>query len=320
MSKVHIVFKLTFNIPESKKKINLKDPILLIGSCFSDEIGEKLTQSKFKVLSNPFGTIYNPYSIFRLLKNEAEKNDLVESQGVYYHWDSHGVVSGLSKAEASALFENRVNETQAFFKQTKYLVITLGSAIVYEVDNQKIVANCHKVPQSQFSKRFLSRKEITEQFASLYVNLVPDLHIIFTISPVRHIRDGLVENNRSKSILINAVHEIVETYENVSYFPSFEIVMDELRDYRFFKPDMIHPSDEAIHYVWKRFIETYFDEESKTFLEEWGKLTAAIRHKPFQPKSNSHQQFIKSTLSKLEKLNQKVNVSVEIEQLKKQLL
>lgn len=313
------MFNLNFEIPESKDKINLKDSILLFGSCFSDEVGGKLTQSKFKALSNPFGTIYNPHSIFKLLANAVEKNHLVESQGVHYHWDTHGSISGLSAQECSQLFEDRMKETQAFLKQTKWLIITLGTSIAYERNNE-IVANCHKVPQAQFNKRFLSQKEIIEQFASLYANLDPDLLIIFTVSPVRHIRDGLVENNRSKAILIDAVHQIVADYENVQYFPSYEILIDELRDYRFYSEDMIHPSQQAIDYVWKRFSETYFDEDTRSFIKDWSKVKSAIDHRPFQPHSESHQKFLQSTLKKLQALNEKVDLSVEMEEIKNQLI
>ncbi|WP_370090519.1 GSCFA domain-containing protein [Ekhidna sp.] len=317
------MFKLNFDIPKSEDKIRLSDPIYLMGSCFSDEIGTLLKDNKFDTLSNPFGTIYNPISLFKLLQNDVQVDNLIESHGVFYHWDAHGSISGLSSKKTIESFRRQVDLSNEFLTRSKWLIITLGTSIVYELKDSSIVANCHKVPSSSFSKRFLNHNEIMERFNKLYSYLRAansELNIIFTVSPVRHVRDGLVENNRSKAILIDAVHEIVEPYENVSYFPSFEIVMDELRDYRFFKPDMIHPSDQAILYVWKRFVETYFDNESKAFLDDWEKLKSAIKHKPFQPKSNSHQQFIKSTLSKLEKLNQKVNVSVEIEELKKQLL
>lgn len=317
------MFKLNFDIPKSEDKIQLTDAIYLMGSCFSDEIGLLLEDNKFNSLSNPFGTIYNPVSLFKLLRNGAQPDNLVENQGVFYHWDAHGSISGLSSKEVGDSFKKQAELSSEYLKQSNWLIITLGTAIVYELNDGSIVANCHKVPSSSFKKRFLKQDEITAEFNHLHSYLTeakPELNVIFTISPVRHIRDGLKENNRSKSILIDAVHEIVETHKSVSYFPSYEIVMDELRDYRFFKSDMIHPSDEAIHYVWKRFIDTYFNDESKVFLEDWEKLKAAIKHRPFQPQSNAHQQFLKKTLNKLEKLNEKVNMSVEIEQLKGQLL
>lgn len=317
------VFKLSFEIPASKEKINLKDPIFLIGSCFSNEIGERLTQSKFQGFLNPFGTIYNPYSIFKLLKNEAEKDNLVESQGIHYHWDAHGTISGLSEAETSKNFENQAEKTQDFLKQSKWLIITLGTVIVYEVDDKKIVANCHKVPANHFKKRFLTQKEILHQFESLHAylrDINTDLNIIFTVSPVRHIKDGLVENNRSKAILIDSIHQIVDQHNNVSYFPSYEILIDELRDYRFYAEDMIHPSSQASNYIWEKFCETYLDTETTSFIKEWNSLQSAIHHRPFQSQSSAHQTFLKTTLKKLEILSEKVDVSVEIKQVKSQII
>jgi len=314
------MFQLNFEVPISSKKINLKDPILLIGSCFSNEIGTKLAQSKFNELSNPFGTIYNPYSIFKLLKNEVDDNRIIESQGVFYHWGTHGSISGLSKTETRKLFNQKNQETQAFLKKAKWLVITLGTAIVYEHKQAGIVANCHKIPSSHFQKRFLGQKEIMDQFASLHTRLNPNLNILFTVSPVRHIRDGLVENNRSKAILIDSIHQLVRDYENVHYFPSYEILIDQLRDYRFYAEDMVHPSPQATGYIWGRFGEAYFDAESKTFVKEWEKLRSALDHRPFHPGSPRHQQFLKATLRQLEKWNEKVDMRVEREQIKKQIL
>ncbi|WP_425391765.1 GSCFA domain-containing protein [Ekhidna sp.] len=317
------MFKFSFDIPGSKEKINLKDPILLIGSCFSNEVGEKLSQAKFKTISNPFGTIYNPHSIFKLLENDSDKLNVIESQGVYYHWDAHGAISGLTEEETSKRFENQVNQTQNFLKQARWLIITLGTAIIYEIDDKKIVANCHKVPAKYFKKRFLTQKEIISKFESLHAYLKdinPKLQIIFTVSPVRHIKDGLVDNNRSKAILIDSIHQIVDQHDSISYFPSYEILIDELRDYRFYTEDMIHPSTQAIEYVWNRFVDTYCDEVTVKFLEEWKQIQSAINHRPFQPHSISHQSFLKTTLKKLEKLNEKVDVSVEIKQVKSQII
>ncbi|WP_420578069.1 GSCFA domain-containing protein [Ekhidna sp.] len=312
------MFKLNFDIPESKEKIHIKDQILLIGSCFSDEMGRKLIQSKLKALDNPFGTIYNPYSIFKLLQHKSHVDDVIESQGIYYHWDAHGSISGLSDMEVTLHFEQSVIETQTFLKKSNWLIITLGTSIIYEWNN-KIVANCHKIPQSKFTKRFLNQQEIIEQFAQLHSSLSQNINIIFTISPVRHIRDGLIENNRSKAILIDAIHQIVRSYENVQYFPSYEILIDELRDYRFYDRDMIHPNSQAIDYIWNIFSETYFDKETNDFLKEWSKVKAAIDHRPFQPDSESHQKFLRSTLEKLKSLNEKVDLSVEMKQIKNQL-
>ncbi|WP_424964447.1 GSCFA domain-containing protein [Ekhidna sp.] len=294
-----------------------------MGSCFSSKIGNKLSQSKFKALSNPFGTIYNPHSIFKLLNNEANADDTIESQGVHYHWDTHGEISGLKDQEVVGYFAEKMDECQTCLKHAKWLIITLGTAIVYEIENEKIVANCHKIPAKHFKKRFLNQKEIIHQFETLHAYLKDinaGIKIIFTVSPVRHIRDGLIENNRSKAILIDSIHQIVNQNENVSYFPSYEMLIDELRDYRFYAEDMIHPSDEATKYIWNQFVDTYCDEETVKFLTEWQQMQSAISHRPFQSRSLAHQSFLKTTLKKLEKLNEKVDVSVEIEQVKRQII
>lgn len=317
------MFKLNFDIPSSEKKINLKGNIYLVGSCFSDEIGALLLENRFNLLSNPFGTIYNPHSIFKLLRDEASKNNTIESQGVFYHWDCHGQISGLSKSEIENAFANNRRQSNVFIKESNWLIVTLGTSIVYRLKStNEIVANCHKVPASEFRKEYLTSDEIVADFEKSFQhlkNLNPDINIILTVSPVRHIKDGLVENNLSKSILLDAVHQIVNEYSNAHYFPSYEIMMDELRDYRFYKKDMIHPSEEAVEYIWKRFSESYFDQETMGFLNEWAKIKSALHHKPFQPSSAKHQQFLKNTLALLDKLNDLIDISVEKAMLQKQL-
>ncbi len=321
MTKITSVFTLEFNIPSATKKINLNDEIFLIGSCFSNEMGGHLRDNKFKCISNPFGTIYNPHSIFKLLADQssASTNEITESHGVYYHWDAHGLISGLTKEEVTQTFEQKNTESQRFLTNSKWLIITLGTSFVYEHKTHGIVANCHKVPGSAFKKRLLNKDEIELQFEVLHSHLTkinPELNILFTVSPVRHTRDGLIENNRSKAILIDFVHSVCDRFENVGYFPSYEILIDQLRDYRYYDSDMIHPSSTAIKFIWEKFGEAYFDDDTKALVIEWTKLRNAINHKSFQPLSVSHQQFLKNTLNKVEILNEKIDLSVELKQLK----
>ncbi|MFK7951344.1 MAG: GSCFA domain-containing protein [Ekhidna sp.] len=317
------MFKLNFDIPQSEKKITLKDQIYLIGSCFSDEIGSLLKENKFSSLNNPFGTLYNPHSICKLIRNESSGNEIIDSQGVFYHWDSHGQVSGLDESEVISSFENALKQSDKALKEVNWLVITLGTGLVYRLKaTNEIVANCHKIPSNQFSKELLTTNSIVDDFKKTidYLKGInPELNILFTVSPVRHVKDGLVENNLSKSRLISAVHELVNNHSHLHYFPSYEIMMDELRDYRFYKKDMIHPSEEAVEYVWKKFSDTYFDQEALSFLSEWQKIKSALHHKPFQPHSDKHQQFLKNTLLQLEKLNDLVDISVEKQMLQEQL-
>ena len=303
--------------------INLKDPIYLSGSCFSDEIGELFVRSKFNTLSNPFGTIYNPHSIFNTLTANIRKEDVIENNGVFYHWSTHGEVSGLSKEEVVNKLMERLDKSQGHLAKSKWLIITFGTSWVYRYNKtNEVVANCHKIPNTSFDKELLPTDTIVEKFLQAKKALDqfnPEINIILTVSPVRHAKDGLAENNRSKAQLIEAAHQITAQFDRVSYFPSYEIVIDELRDYRFFKEDMVHPSSQAINYVWKRFADTYFDEETSQFMEDWNKVLSALNHTPLLATSTQHQKFLQATLKNLERLNDMVDVSVEIKQIKTQL-
>ncbi len=294
-----------------------------MGSCFSDEIGSRLLSNKFNALSNPFGTIYNPLSFFKALKGELDPKNIVEVDGVYRHWDCHGEIAGLSEDELEKLLSDRLQQSKDQLSKAKWLVITFGTAFAYRLKStSELVANCHKVPQSQFTKELLSTKVITKEFERLYAFLKgtnPSLQILLTVSPVRHVRDGLSENNLSKAILIQSAHELAEEHKDVQYFPSYEILIDELRDYRFYKLDRVHPTDEAVDYIWRTFAGTYFDTEALDFLKQWEKIRSAINHRPFHPASEKHQQFLKATLKQLDALNELVDVRVEREILEQQL-
>lgn len=314
------MFKLNFNLSPSNAKINLQDKIYLTGSCFSDEIGELLSAYKFNNIHNPFGTLYNPVSIFKTLNGDLDSSNILENHGVFYHWDCHGKISSLSDDDLNKTIASSLETSSNFLANTNVVIVTLGTSFVYELkDTGQVVANCHKVPTSKFNKRLLSKEEIVQSFAALHEKLNSNLNIIFTVSPVRHIRDGLVENNLSKAILLQAVHEIVNEYKNAEYFPAFEIMNDELRDYRFFAEDMAHPSPQAIDYIWERFSDVYFHDDSKSFIRDWAKIRHAMNHKPFQSESVQHQNFLKRTISKLHELSDKIDVSHELNTLQNQL-
>ncbi|MEM8939108.1 MAG: GSCFA domain-containing protein [Bacteroidota bacterium] len=316
--------KLDLPIQSSFKKLKLSDAIYLIGSCFSDEIGKELILNKFRVLSNPFGTIFNPSSIFKILSGNIDPTNSVENNGVYYHWDAHSKVSSLDFQRIQKTIQEKITASEKFLEKSKWLIITFGTAWIYKQKSSKnIVANCHKVDTSEFYKELLDVKFIVDAFRDFKMHIIktnPHINIILTVSPVRHTRDGLVENNRSKARLIEAVHDIVERFENVDYFPAYETMIDELRDYRFYATDLVHPSDQAVDYLWSRLAETYFSSETLSFIKEWQPIKTALNHKPFQPKSKAHQKFLKETLVKLEKLNEKIDLSVEIEEIKSQII
>ncbi len=322
------MFFIPFNIKPFPSKISVSDRILLTGSCFAENIGKKLEENKFRVLTNPFGVIYNPASIFRLLeqtiRQSVDKERILINHGIYYHWDTHSTISAISEDALLKHFSNKLKATLSFLKSARVLIISLGSSWVYRHNSgREIVANCHKVPQKEFTKSLLSVKEITEGYFRTIKqirDINPGLDVVMTVSPVRHLKEGLEQNNLSKSILLQAAHEIVAEDEKASYFPSYEIMIDVLRDYRFYKEDMVHPNDQAIDYIWGEFGKYSFDQQTLEFLGEWSQIAKALQHKPFHPESTAHQTFLKNTLGKLLALKDVVDVERELNMIEKQLI
>ena len=323
------MFRTELHIEPSSNKIGLQTPVLTIGSCFSDNIASKLTDNKMEVLANPFGTDYNPISIFKLLESAFEKSypnadGIVENDGLFAHYDFHSSFSNTDKEELVGSINKAVEFTHTFLEKAAYLIITLGTAFVYETTvTSEIVANCHKVPAKHFNKKLLTQKQILEAFEKTYSLLsgaYPKLKIILTVSPVRHIKDTIPLNSVSKSTLRLTCHTLENQFDNVEYFPSYELIMDDLRDYRFYKSDMLHPSADAEDYIWNKFSATYFDNSTQDFIKEWTKIKAAIDHRPFNPASEKHQQFIKATIKKIEALPSGINLEQEISLLKRQII
>ncbi|KAB2859188.1 MAG: GSCFA domain-containing protein [Flavobacteriales bacterium] len=297
------------NTPITKSAVNIshQDAILLLGSCFTENIGKKLLNSKFKVNINPFGIIYNPISIAnsltRILNNESyTEEDLSVYNGKFFCFDHHGSFSSFNQQECLAKINNEISFAHQHLQETKTIIITLGTAWVYEnIENKKLVANCHKIPAKNFTKRLLSVDEIVQSFSAL-ANTLKNIQFIFTVSPVRHISDGLHENNISKSVLHLAIHQLTSQHKNCSYFAAYEMVIDELRDYRFFKEDMIHPTPQAINYVWEKFATTYFNKETTLLNQQIEKLQQAALHRPFNFESEAHQKFIKEQVLQMQQL------------------
>ncbi len=322
------MFVLPFEIAKPPISLSIRDQVVLLGSCFSENIGQKLADYKFNVLVNPLGVIYNPLSIFNTLKQSISKqlheDRAIEIDQIFYHWDAHSALFGSSKEILLDKLAKQFHQTHSFLSKASTLVLSPGTSWVYRHhSNDAIVANCHKVPQKEFTRSLLNVDEIINGYFDMIKMLRavnPNLNVILTVSPVRHVRDGLIENNHSKSILIQAVQEIVKKDTKASYFPSYEIMIDVLRDYRFYKEDMIHPNDQAIDYLWKKFMSGYFDQKTQDFAEEWEKLTKALKHRPFHAESSSHQSFLKATAKKLQALSSTVNVDEELNSIKKQLI
>ena len=322
------MFILPFEVSKAPFQISIRDTVLLIGSCFTENIGDKLIKHKFNALTNPLGVIYNPISLFNSLRMaldaHLDQERIFEINQVYYHWDAHSAISDPSKKKLLMILEKQLKISQSFLKDASTLVISLGTSWVYRHRSSgQIVANCHKVPQKEFTKSLLAVEEITQNYSEtieVIRSVNPALNVVFTVSPVRHVRDGLIENNQSKGILIEAVRQIISDDPKASYFPSYEILIDVLRDYRFYKEDMIHPTDQAIDYIWAKFSRSYFDKETLNFIKQWEKLIKAMNHRPFHPETSAHQQFLVSTAETLKSLADIVDVKAELNAIKKQLL
>lgn len=283
------------DIPESEWKIVADAKVLLVGSCFADEIGEKMLRGGFEAMVNPFGTLYNPASIAASLLRSISEREYVkdsvelihdELDGMWHSWMHH---SRFSSAEQEVLIEkmNRtMHEVGTFLHEADVLIVTLGTAIIYRIkETGMLVANCHKQPDSLFVRERLSAYDIADQWQmllQLLESVNPKSKVIFTVSPIRHKRDGFHVNQISKGILLQSLDEIVNCKSSNGkcyYFPSYEIMMDELRDYRFYADDMIHPSEKAVEYIWQRFQDTYFDNKTKDAVAKATKKWTRQQHR-----------------------------------------
>jgi hypothetical protein len=304
-------YRTVLNVVKSNDEIAHQNKLLSMGSCFSENIGERLLDYKFSVIVNPYGILFNPIAIAQSLRQIIDYRKFSESDIFYYNqrWQSffhHGRFANVDKKTCLNDINTGIKQTHQHIQNLDYLMLTLGTAnvFVHKKSNQ-IVANCHKVPSSEFERKRLAINEITADFEPIFNQLKtinPNLKIIFTVSPVRHIRDGLVENQRSKATLLLAVDELVKEYDFVSYFPAYELVLDDLRDYRFFKDDMIHPSKLAIDYVWDYFKKTYFSEKTSELNRQIDRLIQAKNHRPFEERSESHQKSIQNQIQKIRQL------------------
>ncbi len=303
-------FSTLVNIPIAKKSINHNSSLLVLGSCFAENIGEKLTSNKFNTVVNPFGIIYNPVSIAKSLNHILNEHNFKEDDLLFFNdkWMSlqhHGSYSNSNKTECLQAINQSISLSNKQLKKANYLFVTFGSAWVYEHEKHGLVANCHKIPAKHFTKRLLEVEEIVAAYTSLIKSIKDsnaDINIVFTVSPVRHAKDGLWENNLSKAVLHLSIKELTEKVDNCSYFPAYEIVMDELRDYRFFNDDLVHPTDLAVNYVWEKFSMSYFSKETIALMGNIQKIKQAATHKPFDFNSEKHQQFIKNQLTIIQEL------------------
>jgi len=291
-------------------------------------MAEKLKSSKFDTFSNPLGILYDPRSIarainFSLTGNRPDKQTYINTDSGYVNLLTHSDMNADTLQDCEQQIDHKLSELQAKLKEADWLILTLGTSWVYYQNSTGLqVANCHKIPQKEFNKGLLDfdrTKLVYDNLIQFLKEFNPSLHIIITVSPVRHTKDTLPLNNLSKSHLFLLSHYLDNTYENVSYYPAYELLIDDLRDYRFYQSDMVHPTTQAIDYIWQHFSKSYFNDETIKSLELLNQLQKALSHKPFNPNSSEHQKFIKATLSKAESLHNKLNLSSEIEHLASQL-
>ena len=321
-------FQIPVNISKPGKQITYRDKILLTGSCFTEHIGNTLEELKFSVLQNPNGILFDPISVCKSLvsyiqNKQYTEDDLFELNEVWHSWQHHSRFSNINKKKAVHLINESQQRAHKFLKEADWIIITLGSAFFYLLtkfsESSKVfplgrnlegasVANCHRAPAQWFNKHLLEIDEIISALDNCYhqlMNFNPKLNIIFTVSPVRHIRDGIIDNNRSKARLIEAVHHIVNKFDGLYYFPAYELVIDILRDYRFYDIDMVHPNYMATEFVLEKFAETYINEESQQLMQDVKKIIIARKHKAFQPETKAHQQFLLSHFEKTKMLQEK---------------
>jgi hypothetical protein len=314
-------FRTSVKIQKPDFQIAHDSIITMIGSCFTENIGRLLSETKFNVKNNPTGILYNPVSILnsiQLITGDKKLDNLkfITRDERFYHYSFHSDFSGKTETEIISLLEQILNDTFQLFKKSDFLFITLGSAhIFHHQELDCIVANCHKMPQQLFNNRILSYNEIIASLIKIFeiINSVnPALKFIFTVSPVIHIRNGLIENNRSKSLLCAAIHEICERTGSY-YFPSYDITISELRDYRFYSEDMIHISDFTINYIWERFSETFFSEKTRAHINQIEKINRNIEHRPFNSSSNEYKKHLEQTLIMINALSKKANIDLTTE-------
>ncbi|MES2645259.1 MAG: GSCFA domain-containing protein [Bacteroidota bacterium] len=311
-------FRLALNIKPFTKQLNIRDQVMLLGSCFTDHISNRFQQHKFKVLENPHGVIFNPASISNAItsyinRKQYKPGDLFLFNELWTSWEHHSRFSHPDQQACLSLINESTSNAHLFLKTANLVIITLGSSFVYELKDENyggtpgaVAANCHKIPAQHFNHRLMQYSEV-ESHLSKAVSSIQQFNaaanIIFTISPVRHYREGLVENNRSKALLHTAVHAMEQQFVQVSYFPSYELVIDDLRDYRFYAEDMVHPNYQATNYVWEKFTEAAIDEESRGIMKQLLSIHHAKNHKPIHAGSKQHQQFLQSMLAKVRQLS-----------------
>jgi hypothetical protein len=309
--------KLQTKIPLTPEdhQIDYDSKVLLLGSCFTENIGGKLEYYKFRNLQNPFGIIFHPIPVERLILRalslaEFDESDIFEQDGYWHCLDVHSLITHKDKTTYLGLLNENLAELSDYLRSATHIIITWGTAWGYRyLESGEIVANCHKIPQKEFGKEITSVGRISEGMKRISEAIKasnPTAHIIYTVSPVRHLKDGFTGNTRSKAHLIAGIHEVTACCKNSSYFPSYEIMMDELRDYRFYSEDMLHPNTTAVEIIWNRFSEVWIDPSTEILQMEIASIRNGLGHRPFNPDSDSHKEFQLQLQQKINRIKQEL--------------
>ncbi len=324
-------FHFEFDIKKPMQLIAHHHSMMMVGSCFTDNISKLLTSFKFNVLENPNGILFNPISVAEAIEMYINRTQMDATQlfclnECWHSWKYHSKFSGITIADALKKMNRSTDIANSYLKNANFLFITLGSAWIYELTNHAegytsgmVAANNHKAPSNWFNKRLLTADETNLALTKMINQLLafnPHIQIIFTISPVRHLREGVIENNRSKAVLIQAVHDVVNANEQLNYFPSYELVIDDLRDYRFFAEDLVHPNYLATQYVWEKFSEVWMSLETRELIKAIKEINLAYQHKPFNPNTAAHIEFLNkyAQITKhLMEMNPKLDFSKELD-------
>lgn len=296
--------------------INYDSNLVLFGSCFAENISTKLAYYRFNYLLNPYGILFHPLAIENALSEILNKK-IYTQEDLYFHndlWQSFSHHSKFTSENTNVILQTINNANSIAFESLKkatHVVISLGTAWVYDfLDTNKTVANCHKISQKKFNKRLLTSNDIEQSLQNIIALISqfnPEIQLIFTVSPVRHLSNGIAENSHSKALLLTAIHKII-TSKNCYYFPSFEIMMDDLRDYRFYKDDLIHPNELAVNYIWEKFKKCWIDDKLLPVMDEVGAIQKGLMHRPFNENTEKHQQFLKNLNQKKAELALKYGI------------
>ncbi|WP_020532097.1 GSCFA domain-containing protein [Flexithrix dorotheae] len=318
-------FRTELHIEENPEKIQYNSKILSLGSGFSHHIANHFFKYKFRVNSNPFGTIYNPISIFNLIDMSLGNKSISESlitknNDVWNHFYFHFKTKASSRNELLENLKREVKKNHEYLKKTDFLILTFGSAYVYKhAKTHRIVANCHKAPAKLFNKELLTTNEIIEGFRKIYHSLNHIRDIILIVSPVMHTKGSITLNAVSKSVLRLACHQIKNEFPHVKYFPAYEFLLDDLRDYRFYEKDLIHPNEMAMDYIFNKFVKAYVDKDDQQYIMQVEEILEAVDHVPYNPQSEEYQSYIKDAIGKIENLGSRIDSSTLLEDLKGKL-